>query len=90
MPTIGVLLMECKFKINIYKGIIDYLLASTHFTLKDIANHTGSSISNIRSIYLDKTLPPHFSSEKSLIRLYQIILEIQTNKNKPRSNREWE
>lgn len=81
--------MDCKFKVNIYKGIIDYLLSSTHFTLKDIANHTGSAISNIRSIYLDQQLPPHFSSEQSLVRLYQIILEIQTNKNKLRSNSEW-
>ena len=82
--------MECKFKVNIYKGIIDYLLSSTHFTLRDIANHTGSSISNIRSIYLDQKLPPHFSSERSLIRLYQIVLEIQTNKNKLRSDSKWE
>lgn len=73
---------KCKFKVTIYKGMIDYLLSSSHFTLKDIANHTGSNLSSIRSIYLDETIPSHFSSEIALIRLYQIILEIQMNKNK--------
>ena len=78
--------MECKFKITIYKGIIDYLLASTHFTLKDIANHTGSPISSIRSIYLDQKLPQYFPFEMALIRLYQIVLEIQMNQSKSSSD----
>ncbi|VEE04144.1 Uncharacterised protein [Legionella oakridgensis] len=46
--------MKCKFKVIIYKRMIDHLLSSTHFTLKDIANHTWSPISSIRSIYLDQ------------------------------------
>lgn len=80
--------MECKFKVTIYKGIIDYLLASTHFTLKDIANHTGSPIKSIRSIYHNQKLPQYFQSEMALIRLYQIILDIQMNKNKLHSDSE--
>ncbi|CZP96131.1 TPA: hypothetical protein U2K26_003431 [Legionella pneumophila] len=79
---------QCKFKVTIYKGIIDYLLSSTHFTLKDIANHTGAPISSIRSIYHDQTIPPHFLSEIALTRLYQIILDIQMNKNKLHSDSE--
>ena len=79
---------QCKFKVIIYKGIIDYLLSSTHFTLKDIANHTGAPISSIRSIYHDQMIPSHFLSEIALTRLYQIILDIQMNKNKLHSDSE--
>lgn len=82
--------MECKFKVTIYKGMIDHLLSSTHFTLKDIANHTGSPISSIRSIYLDQQLPIYFPSEIALIKLYQIVLEIQMNKDKLHSASEHE
>lgn len=62
--------------------MIDHLLTSTHFTLKDIANHTGTPVSTIRSIYLDQKLPKYFSSEIALVKLYQIIIEIQLNKDK--------
>jgi hypothetical protein len=68
--------------------MIDHLLSSTHFTLKDIANHTGSPISSIRSIYLDQKLPIYFPSEIALIKLYQIVLEIQMNKDKLHSTSE--
>lgn len=78
--------MECELKVTIYKGIIDYLLSSTHFTLKDIANHTGSPISSIRSIYRDQKIPSYFQSEIALIRLYQIVLEIQLNQSRSSSD----
>lgn len=74
--------MKHDAKLQIYRGIIEYITASTPFTFRDIAEHSGSPISDIRSIYLDYKLPKHFSSEKYLLRLYQIILEVQTNKNK--------
>lgn len=77
---------NCKFKATIYKGMIDYLLSSTHFSLKDIANHTGSPISSLRSIYYDQTIPSLFSSEIALTRLYLIILDIQMNRNKLHSD----
>jgi hypothetical protein len=63
-------------KLQIYQGIIRYLLESTNYTLKNIADLSSTSIINIRSIYCDDLVPPNFSSEVPLVRLYQMILEI--------------
>lgn len=71
--------MDVNFKLQIYKGIIQYLLKSTNYTLKDIADLTNSSIKNIRSIYTDDQMPRYFSSELQLVKLYQMILNIQVN-----------
>lgn len=70
-------------KLKIYQGIIEHLLTSTNYTLKDIADLTDSTIKSIQSIYNDNYIPSDFLSEVPLIKLYQIILEIQTNKTKP-------
>ncbi|HHS8321901.1 TPA: hypothetical protein ACTUO9_002018 [Legionella anisa] len=73
--------MENVTKLQIYKGIIQYLLDSTNYTLKNIADLSNSSIKNIRTIYCDNFLPLNFSSEMQLVRLYQMILEIHTQEN---------
>ena len=72
--------MEQNSKLQIYKGMIQYLMKSTNYTLKNIADLTDTSIKNIRSIYLGNLLPPYFSSELQLIKLYQMILECQKSK----------
>lgn len=72
----GVLLME-NSRLQIYKGIIQYILDSTDYTLKNIADLSNSSIKNIRSIYCENLIPHNFSSELHLIRLYQMILEVR-------------
>lgn len=74
--------MEKITKIQIYKGMIQYLLESTSYTIKNIADLTNSSIKNIRSIYLGDQMPIYFPSEVQLIKLYQIVLEIQTKNRK--------
>lgn len=63
-------------KIQIYKGIIQYLLDSTNYTLKNIADLSGSPINNIRSIYCHDVVPVNFTSETRLVRLYQLVLDI--------------
>jgi hypothetical protein len=63
-------------KLQIYKGIIHYLLESTNYNLKNIADLTSSSIKNLRSIYIENCLPENFPSEIHLIRLFQMVLEI--------------
>ena len=73
--------MGTNFKLQIYKGMIQYLLESTNYTLKNIADHTGASIEHLRSIYIGDQIPLYFSSELPLIKLYQIILECQKHKN---------
>jgi hypothetical protein len=42
--------MEKTTKTQIYKGMIQYLLESTNYTLKNIADLTDSSLKNIRLI----------------------------------------
>lgn len=68
--------MEKNFKLQIYKGIIQYILESTNYTLKNIADLCSSSIKSIHLIYSDSFLPSNFSSEMELVKLYQMILEI--------------
>lgn len=67
-------------KLNIYKGIIQFILDSTHYTLKNIAELSNTSISSLRSIYCNDTYPANFKSEIQLLKLYQIILEINIKK----------
>lgn len=73
--------MGTNFKLQIYKGMIQYLLGSTNYTLKNIADHTGASIEHLRSIYIGDQMPLYFLSELQLIKLYQIILECHKYKN---------
>ncbi|HHF7368189.1 TPA: hypothetical protein ACPSKY_003343 [Legionella bozemanae] len=70
--------MENNSKLQIYKGIIQYLLSSTNYTLKNIAELCNSSIKSIHAIYSDNFIPNNFSSEKELVKLYQMILEINS------------
>ncbi|STX50138.1 Uncharacterised protein [Legionella busanensis] len=72
-------------KIQIYKGIIQFLLDSTTYSLKDIADIAETSIKNIRLIYLDEILPSSFTSELKLIKIYQIILEFNLKLNRKRN-----
>jgi hypothetical protein len=76
--------VESNSKVLIYKGIIQYLLESTRYTLKNIADLSDTSIKNIRSIYCDDQMPSNFSSELHLVKLYQLILELE--KRKPEYN----
>ncbi|MGX8726498.1 hypothetical protein ACJEHO_08635 [Legionella pneumophila] len=68
--------MEMNTKLQIYKGIIQYILESTNYSLQNIADLSNSSIKNIRTIYCDNVVPSNFSSDMQLVRLYQMILEI--------------
>lgn len=48
--------MENNSKLLIYKGIIQYLLDETGYTLKHIADLSSSHINNLRSIYCEGKL----------------------------------
>ncbi|RUQ78141.1 hypothetical protein [Legionella septentrionalis] len=68
-------------KLQIYQGIIQYLLDSTGYDLKNIAALSNTTIKSIRTIYKGDKIPPNFSSsEKHLVQLYQMILELNTKK----------
>ncbi len=68
--------MEHHSRISIYKGMIQYILDSTNYTLKHIAQLSHLSLDNIRAIYCHDLLPNNFKSEMQLLQLYQIVLEI--------------
>ena len=65
-------------KLQIYKGIIKYLLDSTNYTIKNIAEVTNSSVKNIRTIYCEDQIPAHFS-EINLVKLYHMMLELNSH-----------
>lgn len=72
--------MENDPKRQIYKGIIQFLLETTNYSLQHIAALSNSSIKNIRAIYCENQLPQHFPSEKQLVQLYLIVLELNNKK----------
>ncbi len=74
--------MENHSKLTVFRGIIEYILDSTCYTLKNIAEFSNAPISSIRSIYIQSRLPDNFKSEVELLQLYQIILEIHLNREK--------
>jgi len=71
--------MEHHSKLIIYKGMIQYILDSTNYTLKHIAQLSNASLDTIRAIYCHDLLPISFKSEVQLLKLYQIVLEINMN-----------
>ncbi|MEI6756091.1 MAG: hypothetical protein WCK80_03715 [bacterium] len=73
--------MENNSKLLIYKGIIQYLLDETGYTLKHIADLSNSSVKSIRSIHCDGLMPPVFASELQLLKLYQMVLEVNIKKS---------
>ncbi len=73
--------MQQNTKVQIYQGMIQYLLESTHYTLKNIADLSNSSMKNIRSIHCDGLMPQVFPSELQLVKLYQMVLEANIKKN---------
>lgn len=69
--------MKNHLKLQIYQGIIQYLLDSTSYDIKNIASLSNASVKSIRTIYQGNEMPPNFSSsEKHLVQLYQMILEL--------------
>ncbi|GAN30834.1 hypothetical protein [Legionella pneumophila] len=64
-------------KLQIYQGIIQYLLDSTGYDIKNIAALSNASIKSIRTIYEGIGMPANFAaSEKQLVQLYQMILDL--------------
>jgi len=72
--------MDDEVKIQIYQGIIQYILNSTHYTLKHIAQLSHTSLENIRKVYSSHSVPSNFKSEIELLKLYQIIREINVHR----------
>lgn len=81
--------MENNFRLQICKSIINYLLESTNYTLKDIAALLNCSIRQLRSIYFDELMPTNLHCERDLVRLYHLILELNINKQYVHQGYKW-
>ncbi|WP_412755598.1 hypothetical protein [Legionella longbeachae] len=74
--------MDNNVKIPIYKGMIQYLLDTTNYSLKSIAVMSNASIKQIKLIYSHGQIPPNLDEfELHLVKLYQIILELNFDKS---------
>lgn len=73
--------MVSNSKLYVYKGMIQYLLESTQYDLETIAGLTDFSIKNMESIYQYNQLPSNILAELQLIKLYQIVVELNAYKN---------
>ncbi len=74
--------MTDHLKLQIYQGIIQYLLDSTSYDINNIAALSNASLRSIRLIHQGIAMPENFSSsEKHLVQLYQVVLEINTKKS---------
>lgn len=69
--------MEICLRLQICQNIIQYLLESTSYSLKNIADLSHAPIRHIRSIYYADALLPNEASEINLLNLYRVILELQ-------------
>lgn len=69
--------MEICLRLQICQGMIQYLLESTSYSLKNIADLSHAPIRHIRSLYYEDVLPPNITSELNLVNLYRVILELQ-------------
>lgn len=67
--------MDHESRKQICQEIIQYILDSTQFTLRNIANLSKTPHKTIRSIYFENQ-KPHFATEINLIRLYLFLLEL--------------
>ncbi|OGV30934.1 MAG: hypothetical protein A3E88_00695 [Legionellales bacterium RIFCSPHIGHO2_12_FULL_35_11] len=68
-------------KSQIYRGMIQYLLEFTSYTLKDIADLTNSSTKSIRSIHCLGKIPENFQTELNLVKLYHMILALDLDQS---------
>ncbi|PYB42223.1 hypothetical protein DM455_13025 [Legionella pneumophila] len=78
----GELSMKNDVRPKIYKGMIQHILNTTDFSIKAIAILARTSIDEIQSIYSDKQIQFGFSKEINLIRLFELIVEMQHQKNR--------
>lgn len=64
-------------KIYIYRGIIQYLLDSTNYSLTRIANLSNSSIEHLQQLYQDHRLPKEKNVEINLLKLFITIIDME-------------
>jgi hypothetical protein len=69
--------VEVNEKLQLYKEMILYLLKSTRYSLRNIADLSDCSLMHLQSIYLEGRIPENFGAGRNLMRLYQFVLELK-------------
>ncbi|KTC81701.1 hypothetical protein [Legionella brunensis] len=64
-------------KIGIYKGIIQYLLDSTNYSLHRIANLSNSPIAHLQLIYHHNKFPKNGQVELNLLKLFILFIDME-------------
>ncbi len=64
-------------KITIYKGIIQYLLDSTNYSLQRIANLSNSPLAHLQLIYHHNRLPKESKVELNLLKLFITVIDME-------------
>lgn len=64
-------------KITIYKGIIQYLLDSTNYSLQRVANLSNSSVAHLQLIHQHNRLPKESKVELNLLKLFITIIDME-------------
>lgn len=73
--------MEKDSKLQVYQGIIRYILEATNYSLSSIADMVDCSVENMCSIYNHDIIPPGFASDNQLLKLFQLVLALHPKKN---------
>lgn len=69
--------MSHDYKVGIYKGIIQYLLDATNYSLQRIANLSNSPIAYLQLIYHHNRLPQNRSIELNLLKLFVMYIDME-------------
>ncbi|MFO2969403.1 hypothetical protein SCN92_12920 [Legionella pneumophila serogroup 1] len=69
--------MSHDYKVGIYKGIIQYLLDATNYSLQRIANLSNSPIAYLQLIYHHNRLPQNRSTELNLLKLFVVYIDME-------------
>ncbi|HAT1770873.1 TPA: hypothetical protein JBL19_04210 [Legionella pneumophila] len=69
--------MSHDYKVGIYKGIIQYLLDATNYSLQRIANLSNSPIAYLQLIYHHNLLPQNRSTELNLLKLFVVYIDME-------------
>ncbi|MDI1351763.1 MAG: hypothetical protein PSV35_03190 [bacterium] len=64
-------------KINLYKGIIQYFLTYTNYSLQRITNLSNSSVAHPQLIHQYNQLPKVSKVELNLFKLFSIVIDME-------------
>ena len=64
-------------KTTIYKGMIQYLLSSTDYSLQRIANLSNSSVAHPQLIYNHNRLPKESKVGLNVMKLFMIVIDME-------------